>query len=99
MRYRELTTRELKNAIREVYAWPGGYELLAITSDGAVLCMQCCYENFRSIVWSMRHKCDDGWRVIALTYEAVEVECSREVDEGLVSYCANCNREFGEFGG
>lgn len=34
---------------RERYAWPGGYELALIMSDGALLCADCVRENFCNI--------------------------------------------------
>ena len=101
MRYEKLTTKELKQAIRHPYAWPGGYELVAVTDDGAILCMNCCRENWKLICASMRSKDNwsDGWRVVALTMEAVGAEdCREDGNEELISYCDNCYREFGEFG-
>lgn len=97
---KELTTKELKQAIRQPYAWPGGYEIVAIADDGAVLCMDCCRKNWKEICWSMRNRVNDGWRVVALTIEAVDAEsCRDDGNEELISYCEQCNREFGEFGG
>lgn len=51
-------TRQAKQAIREVYAWPGGYPLALICNDGAALCPQCARENWRSIT----HDTLKGWR-------------------------------------
>jgi len=46
-----LTNKELKQAIRSKYAWPGGYEIFGITSDGACLCTDCMKKEFKSILW------------------------------------------------
>jgi hypothetical protein len=59
------TTKELKNQLRAGdHAWPGGYPLFFITSDGAALSFDAVRENIRSVLWSMRHGVNDGWRVI-----------------------------------
>lgn len=88
-----MKTKEIKQAIRDVYAWPGGYELVAITSDGALLCMNCCKENFSSIVDNMKNGHNTGWRIDAITYEAVSPDCAPEETH---CNCAQCNKEFGE---
>ena len=58
--------RKLRNTLRAgPYAWPGGYPLYFITSDGGALSFQTVRENLSSVLDSIRHKSDDGWRVIA----------------------------------
>jgi hypothetical protein len=85
--------------IRTKYAWPGGYEIVFIANDGELLCNQCVKDNFRSVVWSMRNRVNDGWRIVEYSYEAVSAEDTRELAGGdYVSYCAHCNKEFGELG-
>jgi hypothetical protein len=90
------TTAQLKAALRSPYAWPGGYEIVFFTSDGALLCQQCVKSNLRSVLDSIRNQSSDGWRVVGTGYEAVSAECARECSEDLVSQCDHCNREFGE---
>lgn len=46
------------------YAFPGGYPLHAVTSDGAALCKCCVKSERESIGTTTGH---DGWNVIALT--------------------------------
>ena len=46
--------------IREPYAWPGGYERIAITDDGAIICHACVKSELRQIATSYK---GDGWRV------------------------------------
>lgn len=46
---------------------------------------------------------DTGWMPVAVTYEAVSASCTREMvadadEQGLISYCDHCGREFGEMG-
>jgi hypothetical protein len=38
--------------IREPYAWPGGYEKIAITDDGGALCHECVKSELREIATS-----------------------------------------------
>ena len=60
------TTKDLKDAIRSgPYAWPGGYPLYFITSDGAALSFDTVKENYRIILQSVRHQMRDGWQVVA----------------------------------
>lgn len=80
---KDLSNKRLKDAIRQHYAWPGGYEIYGITSDGALLCCDCMRKEYYQIAWSRRHECNDGWRVIALTldFELYGPE-----------YCSHCNK-------
>lgn len=71
-----MTTRELKEAIRHPYAWPGGYPLYAITSDGAALHLSCCRKEYRQIAYSMRHNLRDGWKVEAVDVNYEDGECT-----------------------
>ena len=86
----------VKDAIRQGYAWPGGYEIIAITSDGGLLCNDCMRSEYPLVLDSMRTGSNDGWRIVGLGYEAVSAECARECDPDLVSHCACCNKELGE---
>jgi len=58
----------------EPYAWPGGYPLFAITSDGAALCNKCCSTE-RELIGTTTGS--DGWCVIALeiNYEDTNLYC------------------------
>ena len=47
------------------YAWPGGYPLYFITSDGAALSFEAAKENGRLICESIAADCNDGWQVVA----------------------------------
>ena len=69
-----------KYVARTKYAWPGGYELYAITDDGGVLCHECCRTEFCNIATAYD---GDGWKVTACT--------STAMDEEHV-YCDHCNK-------
>ena len=74
---------QIKQAIRDKYAWPGGYPLFLITSDGAALCVDCGKKEYRNIAWAIHHKVSDGWKV-----EAAEVNWE---DNEL--YCCHCSKQ------
>ena len=59
---------------RSPYAFPGGYPLFAVTSDGACLCHKCCSTERESIGTTTG---DDGWCVAGLdiNYEDSELLC------------------------
>lgn len=65
------------------WAWPGGYEIYGITSDGACLCMNCIRDNYRLILDSVRNKFNDGWCVVAF-------DCAANTD-GFTA-CDHCAR-------
>lgn len=59
-------TRQLKATLRGgAFAWPGGYPLYFITSDGGALAFETVRDNLRSVLDSIKTKCNDGWRVVA----------------------------------
>jgi hypothetical protein len=75
----QLQSRRLRDQLVESpYAWPGGYPMFAITSDGGALCHKCCKTEARSIGSTYG---SDGWAITALD---VNWE-----DPGL--YCDHCS--------
>ncbi len=72
---------KIKQAIRDKYAWPGGYPLFLITSDGGALCVECGKKEYKNIVRAVRQDLSDGWNVTA-------VDINWE-DPDL--YCDHCN--------
>jgi hypothetical protein len=66
------------------YAFPGGYMILGITSDGSLLCPNCIKEEYVNIHHSTKHEYNDGWRIIGITTSA-------ELDDHEV--CSHCNKE------
>ncbi|WP_156433903.1 hypothetical protein [Bradyrhizobium retamae] len=59
------------------YAWPGGYPLYFVTSDGAALSFEAAKQERRNILESIRDKSNDGWRVVAvaINYEDSSLFC------------------------
>lgn len=95
-----LKSKTLKDAIRTKFAWPGGYEIFGVTSDGALLCCDCMRAEYRQIAYSRLHGLSDGWRV-----EGIDAACNLEpkdfIEEGItregdsfgysLNYCDHCN--------
>jgi hypothetical protein len=72
------TVAEFKATLRAgQYAWPGGYPMFLICSDGAALHFDCAKENARQIMESIATKANDGWRVVGcdINYEDSELVC------------------------
>ena len=78
----EMNSLELRKAIRSKYAWPGGYQMYGITTDGAPLCMDCLRSEYKTIAWARRNNDYAGWHVdsIAVNWE----------DDYL--YCNHCDK-------
>ena len=68
-------TTELKATLRAgMYAWPGGYPMFFITSDGARLSFSTVRDNLREVITAIkdtRYTCMEGWKVVAcdINYE------------------------------
>lgn len=81
------TGQDFRASLREgPYAWPGGYALSFICSDGAPLCFSCARENARLVIGSIRGTANDGWRVVGL--EPVQI---LEDGEEFPAVCEHCS--------
>ena len=72
------TTKDLKTALRNgQWAWPGGYPLYFITSDGAALSFDAVRSEYRLVINAIRHRLNDGWRVIGcdINWEDSDLYC------------------------
>lgn len=63
------------------YAWPGGYQMFLLCSDGAPLCFKCGHKEARNIISAIADKRNDGWRVVACDINHEDNNC----------YCAHCS--------
>lgn len=70
--------KQVREAVRQKYAWPGGYPLYLVTSDSAALCVKCAKENWRQCARSTRYLVNDGWGIVGvvINYEDNELYCS-----------------------
>ena len=69
---------DFRKAIRNgAYAWPGGYPLYFVTSDGAALSFSSARYNRRNILEAIASKASDGWRVVAIdtNWEDPDLRC------------------------
>ncbi len=73
--------RSVRHFAREKYAWPGGYPMILIMSDGEVLCADCARNEYRLISQATRANDRGGWAAAA-----VDIHW-----EGPPEYCAHCN--------
>ena len=61
------TTKDLKTQLRQgEFAWPGGYPLYFITTDGAALSFKAVRDNLRLVMDSIKRDLRDGWQVCAV---------------------------------
>ena len=81
----ELTTSAERAAYvaDERYAWPGGYALFAMCSDGGLLCPACCEENKNEIEADNDNPRSD-WHIVGI----VTAEILEEPEQ-----CVHCGRE------
>lgn len=72
------TCAELKAALRNgEYAWPGGYPLYFVCSDGAALSFDAVRQNLREVFEAIQTHDGSGWDVTgcAVNYEDGELFC------------------------
>lgn len=81
-------TKSLKEFIRHPFAWPGGYERVAVCHDGGLLCHACCKREFKGILHSTLFEFRDGWDITGIQ---VLTGCKEE-DENF--YCDHCSKSF-----
>jgi len=79
--------KQVRDAIRNPYAWPGGYQKSVVCNDGGCLCPYCAKKNHRGIA----HDTLKGWRT---GWDAAGVEC---IWEGPAS-CDHCGRDVSVYG-
>jgi hypothetical protein len=69
---------QVKEAIRNPFAWPGGYPVYSVMADGHLLCAACARENFRQIAHDTIKGWNTGWDAIGaeILWEGRE-ECAQ----------------------
>ena len=71
--------QSIKNAVRNKYAWPGGYPLYLVTYDGDALSIDAARENWRLICSAyIRQDRRDSWYVCGadINYEDDNLYCA-----------------------
>lgn len=72
------TVSDFRKAYRAgPYAWPGGYPVFFVTSDGGALSFKAAKQERRNILEAIAHKQNDGWRVVAseINWEDPDLLC------------------------
>jgi len=76
------TMKQVKQALRQPYAWPGGYPLQMATYDGCI-CHKCVRKNFRAVAVDTRAGYG-GWAIqsVDILWEGEHacVECGAEIE-------------------
>lgn len=69
---------ELKDFIRQPYAWPGGYPKMLILGDCETVCPSCAKENYRLISEATRLGGLKEWAVfgVGVHWEGEAIECA-----------------------
>lgn len=72
-----LRLRAAKEFARNVYAWPGGYPLAAITADGACLCADCVKKEWQLICAESFENTNCGFRIagVDVNWENTDLHC------------------------
>jgi len=76
---RRFTTRELKDALRAgPYTQLGCYPRYFLADDGEALSFAAVRREFRQVLWAMRQRQNNGWRVVAvcINYEDADLTCA-----------------------
>jgi hypothetical protein len=72
------STIELRATLRAgAYAWPGGYPLYFITSDGCALSFETVRAEYAQCSRAIRERSRDGWRIVGceVNWEDDELTC------------------------
>lgn len=72
------TLRAVKQAIRQPYAWPGGYPLYVVMADGEALSCDAARQEWRQIVFATLRGARDGWRALGagINWEDTALYCA-----------------------
>lgn len=82
--------RDVKRAIRDKYAWPGGYPLYVVMDDGEALSVEAARENWREIVRETLQGLSGGWRALGvdINWEDAELCCAHTGERIESAYTA-----------
>ena len=72
------TSKQFKATLRAgAYAWPDGYPLYFIMEDSEVMCFDCAKKEAKRIIYAMRSRYRDGWKVAGcdVNYDDSDLVC------------------------
>jgi hypothetical protein len=87
-----VTLAKIKDAIRSKYAWPGGYPLYLILTDGEALSIDSARENWRAIcaghIPSFEGPWKSDWHVAAIevNWEKPDLYCVHSGERIVSAY-------------
>ena len=69
---------DFRRDIRQPYAWPGGYPLFFVTSDGEALSFAAAKAQRRNVLEAIAGGYNDGWRVagVQVNWEDADLVCA-----------------------
>lgn len=72
------TMRNVREFIRQPFAWPGGYPKILVMADGETICRDCARQEYRQLSNSTRDHLRDGWQVagVSIYWEGAPVTCA-----------------------
>ena len=73
-----MTLAEIKTALRNgKYAWPGGYPLYFVSTDGAALSFEGVRAEWHQVCWDYICGVNTGWRIagVEVNWEDAELFC------------------------
>ncbi len=72
------TISDFRRDIRRPYAWPGGYPMFFLTSDGEALSFAAAKSQRRNVLAAIAGGYSDGWRVVGVgvNWEAADLTCA-----------------------
>lgn len=81
------TTNEFKAFVRAPFAFPGGYEIHAVMSDGGCLCHTCAKDNAKLIIADTRSDARSGCGHSGWEFYAADINW--EDDNLFCDHCGN----------
>jgi hypothetical protein len=92
-----MTLAEIKGRLRAgAYAWPGGYPIYFVTSDGAALSFGAVRKEWRNVVSAhLTNDIRSGWHVAAcdINYEDPNLYCEHTNERIESAYAEDCNND------
>jgi hypothetical protein len=77
--------KQVKEAIRRPFAWPGGYPVYTVLSDGSMLCRTCARSEYRQIARATLADLRDGWCAVGTVIHWEGAESCAHCDKDLES--------------
>jgi len=89
---RHIIPNTVKYAAKNKYAWPGGYPMFVVTTDGGALCVDCVRAEWRAIAHSTVTAAHDGWDAAGsdVNWEDPDLDCDHCGEKIESAYGLDC---------